>query len=194
MKKLALISVLVIMGTCFIASAFADDFYVIPVQNKCGHCTGTLSSGGRWCDNGNQTITDMTTCLVWLKKSNWGGQKQWRNSATSGETQWDDAHTRASELHDGTIMQGLAVLRDGSVEGDWRLPTKTELDGITEGDEPVLASTPRLFVGVQSDYYWSSSSYNSTSGSAWSIGMWNGVVYDEWKIYSYYVWPVRNAK
>ena len=39
-------------------------------------CTGTMF-GKRWCDNGDGTVTDLTTCLVWLKKADWGGQKVW---------------------------------------------------------------------------------------------------------------------
>jgi hypothetical protein len=40
-------------------------------------CSGTLSSGGRWCDNGNGTVTDMTTGLIWLKNATCGGMKTW---------------------------------------------------------------------------------------------------------------------
>ncbi|MBW1813845.1 MAG: hypothetical protein JRJ39_09275 [Deltaproteobacteria bacterium] len=77
MKKLTFISILAtVISICFTVGAFAD-FYVIPVQNKCGPCKGTQSTGGRWCDNGDGTVTDMTTCLVWLKYANWGGTRMW---------------------------------------------------------------------------------------------------------------------
>ena len=85
-------------------------------------CEGTLSPLGRWCDQGDGTVKDMTTGLVWLKKADWGGQYPL----------WDDlydpdAHHRAAQLWDGSPYEGSAGLSDGSVEGDWRLPTKTEL-------------------------------------------------------------------
>ncbi|QEM67302.1 hypothetical protein FO488_03460 [Geobacter sp. FeAm09] len=33
-------------------------------------CSGTLSPLGRWCDNGDGTVRDMTTGLLWLKNAN----------------------------------------------------------------------------------------------------------------------------
>jgi len=190
MKKLAFISVLaMVIGTCFIANAFADEFYVIPAQNKCGPCKGTRSEGGRWCDNGDSTVTDMTTCLVWLKYAAWGGQKSWEDCSTH-----DDAHTRASALKDGTVVQGLyGELTDGSVEGDWRLPTFNELYGILYGDECVRTTTPQFFVGVQGDSYWTSTTDASYTSNARYVVFTNGIG-STIKTTSYYVWPVRIAK
>ena len=123
---------------------YAADFYVIPVQ-KCCTCKGTLYAG-RWCDNGDGTVTDLTTCLVWLQKADWGGSRKWEDCTTH-----DDANTQAGILEDGTADANLS---DGSVAGDWRLPTKTELNGLVNG-EPKLrcASGPcdlYAFTGVQS--------------------------------------------
>ncbi len=71
----------------------------------------------------------MTTGLVWLKDAHWGGTYiLW---AAYGSP---DAHHRAAQLWDGSPYEGTAGLSDGSVEGDWRLPTKTELVGITVGE------------------------------------------------------------
>jgi hypothetical protein len=58
-------------------------------------CTGTLYEN-RWCDNGNGTVTDLTTCLVWLQKADWGGLKKWGDCTT-----YDDANTRAGLLYVG---------------------------------------------------------------------------------------------
>ena len=197
MKKLAFISILtVLIYTCFAVIAFAD-FYVIPVNNKCGPCKGTRSAGGRWCDNGDGTVTDLTTCLVWLKYADWGGLKPWRNDATSGETRYDDAHQRAGLLASGETIStsGETVyLTDGSVVGDWRLPTKTELVGITIGDEYIRSGTGRqLFEGVQSLYYWSSTTYASITLGAWYVHMSDGYVYTSYKDTILYVWPVRSG-
>jgi hypothetical protein len=41
-------------------------------------CEGTLSPLGRWCDQNNGNVKDMTTGLVWLKDAGWGGTKPWR--------------------------------------------------------------------------------------------------------------------
>ena len=149
-------------------------------------CDGTLSSGGRWCtpDPEDGTVKDMTTGLVWLKDASWGGLKEWANSTT-----WDDAHTRAGILSAGTAGANLS---DGSVEGDWRLPTKKELYGLANGDEAVRSGSMQAFTGVQSSYYWSSTSYASLTLYAWGVYMYNGYAYDYDKDDGYYVWPVRS--
>lgn len=204
MKKLTFISVLVVvMCICFTVNVFAE-FYVISVNNKCGPCKGTRSSGGRWCDNGDGTVTDMATCLVWLKYAGWGGQKPWRNGETDCSapdyTCYDDARYRASILKNDDLIKSTGesvYLADGSERGDWRLPTKTELYGIiNEGDETVSYSNQQFFEGVPSDsvYYWSSTTMSSESDWAWIGNMegselpWVGM-----KIYDgFYVWPVRD--
>jgi len=141
---------------------YAADFYVIPVK-KCCTCKGTLV-GTRWCKNGDDmlgdgTVTDMTTCLVWLKYADWGGTKPWRNSSTDCSspdyTCYDDAHTRAGNLCDGTqihtqVIPGHAplvyYLKDGSSYEDWRLPTQRELYNLTHGTEElqVVICAPSL--------------------------------------------------
>jgi len=156
-------------------------------------CTGTLH-GTRWCDNGDGTVTDLTTCLVWLKKADWGGRKPWRNASTDcthpSYTCYDDAHSRAGILKAGTSG---ADLSDGSVKGDWRLPTKTELYGLANGPEAVRCVTPQSFTGVQWHYYWSSTTCESYPDYAWHVHMGHGYVSDDDKPYSIYVWPVRSG-
>ena len=63
------------------AAIFKQDFGRSPFSNPCptspcpDTCEGTVSAGGRWCDQGDGTVKDMTTGLVWLKKADWGGAK-----------------------------------------------------------------------------------------------------------------------
>ncbi|MCP4289124.1 MAG: DUF1566 domain-containing protein, partial [Gammaproteobacteria bacterium] len=112
-------------------------------------CTGGTLNGTRWCDNGDGTVTDLLgdssnnnsgQCLVWLQDASWGGQKKWVDSST-----WDDAQTRA-----GTLVAGTGVVTDSSVEGDWRLPTKIELNGLANsGTEDVRTGEVRAFTGIQ---------------------------------------------
>jgi hypothetical protein len=153
------------------------------INVKCVICDGTMN-GTRWCDNGDGTVTDMTTGLVWLQDSSWGDLYAfWVN--TVGGT---NAHDRAAQISDATA----ASLSDGSVEGDWRLPTKSELYGLANGTEPVRYVTPRAFTGVQSDYYWSSTTYAPNTGNAWNMNLFNGDLWTTTKDSTLYVWPVRN--
>jgi len=191
--------IVVLMIAFFAVNAFAEEFYVISQKkHECVACTGTLSAGGRWCDNGNGTITDMTTCLVWLKYADWGGQKKWRNNATSGETQYDDAHTRAAFLANGETIYGsgetAVYLSDSSTKYEWRMPTRNELQGLVNGSESVRSSTMQLFEEVQAYWYWSSSTVDGNTASAQAISLSGGGVGTSGKTNTYWVWPVRRAK
>jgi hypothetical protein len=152
-------------------------------------CSGTLH-GTRWCDNSNGTVTDMNTCLVWLQKADWGGSKQWRKEGDYREI--DDARFRAGLLKAGATGANLG---DGSVEGDWRLPTKTELVGITAGVEGVSSANMRAFTGIQGSSYWSSSSSSLRNTAAWTVNMADLSVIELFKNTAapVYVWPVRSG-
>jgi len=157
-------------------------------------CTGTLH-GTRWCDNGDGTVTDLTTCLVWLKDASWGGQYAFWVDKSVGT----DVRHRAAQLWDGSDDEGTANLSDGSVEGDWRLPTKTELSGLAIGTEAVSSGSMRAFVGVQSYWYWSSTSTivwvdKYRINMAWAVRMLNGLVgLTSVANDTGYVWPVRSG-
>ena len=60
---------------------------------------------------------------------------------------WQRKSTPVFNLTNGTKTGGKPAveLTDGSDEGDWRLPTKTELSGIiNERGKTVFASNPQL--------------------------------------------------
>ncbi|MBV5322837.1 MAG: DUF1566 domain-containing protein, partial [Ilumatobacteraceae bacterium] len=50
------------------------------------------------------------------------------------------------------------------------------------------------FTGVQSDYYWSSTSAADGTGGAWCVGLDLGYVFVVDKTTTYYVWPVRGGQ
>ena len=151
-------------------------------------CDGTLSPLVRWCDQGDGTVQDMTTGLVWLRKADWGGTYPlWADFGNP------DAHHRAAQLWDGSPYEGTAGLSDGSIEGDWRLPTKTEFVGILVGDEHIRSSQMYFFTGVLSLYYWSSTSDPNSPSNAWGVRMdLLGAGYSS-KLNHFYVWPVRGG-
>ena len=74
-------------------------------NNQVGNSSSGLS------DNGDGTVTDSSTGLVWLKNAN-----------CFGSVNWDEAKTKASQL-----KNGQCGLSDGSTAGQWRLPTINKL-------------------------------------------------------------------
>ena len=147
----------------------------------------TVSWEDDFTDNADGTITDGRTGLVWLK-----------NADCYSYQNWDNAMSATDKLNSGEC--GLS---DGSVEGDWRLPTKDELQGI--GTDPPTTwydgwpsvtwekpSTP--FDNIKSsDYYWSCTTLAAENTSyAWRVHMGYSGVYDGSKTTDAYVWPVRS--
>ena len=103
-----------------------------------------------------------------------------------GYLNWLDAVIWSS-----AVTSSVCSLTDSSVEGDWRLPTRTELRVLTSGAEAILADQPRAFTGVQSTHYWSSTTHDP--GRAWGVNLSNGNVYVSYKSNTYRVWPVRGG-
>jgi hypothetical protein len=154
------------------------------ITEKCITCEGTLN-GTRWCDQGNGTVLDMTTGLVWLKDASWGGQYSFWVNTINGT----NAQDRTAQVRNGNP----GTLTDGSIAGEWRLPTIKELHGLANGTEPVRYSSPQAFTGVQPAYYWSSTTSTSNPSLAWDVSMASGYAYVIGKgITNDYVWPVRS--
>ncbi len=167
--------------------------------HECIPCNGTLV-GTRWCDNGDGTVTDLLGYngkgqgLVWLKDADWGGEKAWRiNEACDDEGCHDDANTRV-----GTLRNGLAGLTDGSVIGDWQLPSVAAMTAIAHGIDRVGGGAGSPFTGMLTGgYYWTSTVDVTKAGGlakaaavrvlpAFSTGQ-------AYKFYPLCVWAVRSA-
>ena len=103
-----------------------------------------------------------------------------------------------------SLNHGECQLTDGSVEGQWRLPTLEELQGIGTdppttwgeyGFPPVTWTMPDLpFDSVQSSLYWSGTTDSSASNHAVCTNISSGYTNSIFKNgggYYYYLWPVR---
>ncbi|TAN38745.1 MAG: hypothetical protein EPN25_12940 [Nitrospirae bacterium] len=101
-------------------------------------CNGTLSSLGRWCDNGDGTIRDMTTGQVWLK--NYCDNPHIGVCSTPGPSFWYCTSNWILNMQNGTCS-----LSDGSALGAWRFPTNSEYQVIMGGTEAITISTPGPF-------------------------------------------------
>ena len=98
-----------------------------------------------YIDRGDGTVKDTKTGLIWLKNANCLGD-------LSSGISWAEAMGNAESLR-----SGQCGLSDGSVSGDWRLPTLAEWRATTAG-------TP--FVNLQVGIYWLADEYqNGVVGS-----------------------------
>jgi hypothetical protein len=156
---------------------------------------GNLEKGVAWpsprfTDNGDGTVTDNLTGLIWLKNANCFGIRAW-----------------AQALADANgLGAGYCGLVDGSSAGDWHLPNVRELHslvhyGVYDPAVPNAAGTGQWtegdpFTAVQSGMYWSSSTYAGYSGRACVATLIDGGMGASVKDYSMmgYVWPVRGGQ
>ena len=150
---------------------------------------GDLQKGVAWptprfTDNGNSTVIDNLTGLVWTKDGNAPGPA----ACAPGTTKtWQGA------------LDYVTCLNSNSYLGytDWRLPNVNELKSLVHAGQSDTSNwlNTQGFNNVQSVNYWSSTSFAYYSSYAWIVGMWNGGVYRNGKsANSYYVWPVRSGQ
>ena len=107
-----------------------------------------LISVPSYTDNGNGTITDNVTGLIW--------QKQDDNTAKT----WDDAKTYCSNLSLGG-------------QTGWRLPTRIELISLVDYGAYQPAVNATYFPNV-SLYYWSSTTLALYTVQAWFVDFYDG--------------------
>jgi hypothetical protein len=154
---------------------------------------GDLQSGVAWprprfLDNGDGTVTDMMTGLIWLKNANCFGDRTWAIALADANTLADSA----------------CGLTDGSVAGDWRLPSVNELQSLVDYEylAPALSNAAGTghwtegdaFFGVQG-VYWSSTSCAFRTDAGWLVALNYGFVTNVDKTFPppIYIWPVRGG-
>jgi hypothetical protein len=169
-----------------LAMAMITSFIVV------GLLLPVLSSAGenaRFTDLGNGTVRDNETGLIWLKNANcfrWKG------------------FDKAMELA-GDLASGQCGLEDGSIAGDWRLPSVWEWEDlfVKKYRNPALCNTEGTgkwkpgdaFDNVQNLYYWTGSSFPDPTGrldNAYCVYLYYGVVHSKERALGLYVWPVRD--
>ncbi|WP_417911775.1 DUF1566 domain-containing protein [Candidatus Electronema sp. TJ] len=138
----------------------------------------------RFKDNGDGTVSDSRTGLIWLKNANCtdffeGEQGGGRNSRS-----WHEARVAASRLADG-----FCGLQDGSQAGEWRLPTREELLELSKD-----ASSRNVLLDIQSFYYWSSSLGDLYPDYAFYVSIVLGIDSYAFQLNSFHVLPVRRPK
>jgi hypothetical protein len=145
---------------------------------------GALQKGVSWpaprfTDNGDGTITDNLTGLIWLKNGDCFGPKSWQ-----------DAIDTIADLNANPDNYGCSDYT--ASYSDWRLPNLNELLSLVNVEEKDTSRwlNAKGFSGAKTGDYWSSSS--TGTDQAWIVDMEDG--YSRGNLHkgnSECVWPVR---
>ena len=155
---------------------------------------GALQKGVVWpkprfTDNGNGTVTDNLTGLIWL-----------RDADCFGGLAWNAALTAVSALNSGECG-----LNDGSAAGTWRLPQIAEISSLVDYGranpavpvDPSLPAPGHPFTDLRvggDEWYWSSTTVVRDTSRAWCSILAIGNINYSPKTTTHFVWPVRGGQ
>jgi len=149
---------------------------------------GALQMGIEWdaatrfTDNGDGTVLDTLTGLIWLKNADCkeiGDPNTWSNVVSEIRT---------------SLVDGVCGLSDGSAQGDWRLPNVRELLSLVDyGESDPALPEGHPFESVIVYFYWTSTTrdYGPDGISAWSVNLLEGNTEVRDKASAQRIWPVR---
>jgi hypothetical protein len=100
-------------------------------------------------DNGNGTVTDNVTMLVWQK-------------VDSGESTWENALARAPMVNTGGYT-------------DWRLPTPGELFSLMNHNLGAPALDSAYFTASAAEYWWTTDNYGTDTSRVWCANAGGGL-------------------
>ena len=162
--------------------------------------SGVTWPNPRFTDNGDGTVTDNLTGLIWLEDANCiaTNYPDFDNDDTAGDgrVSWQHALDFVAGINDGTYPDC------GAGTTDWRLPNRFELASLLTLEYTTFAvpdttgtgqwSEGDPFNNLQSFSYWSSTTRAARPDIAWFVHMADGGVSHSIKTdYYFYVWPVR---
>lgn len=210
MLKKVITTLLILLSTFSILNSTAHAAgYKLPDsgQTKCYQavspyaeipCAGTGQDGAydinpmSYTDNGNGTITDNNTGLVWQKCSV-GQNNDASCSGTAATYNWYQASGTYDVTYNAATQNvcGSLVLSGGG----WRLPSKKELIGIVDYGITSSGATIQqsLFPNTISSYYWSSTTNAYNLDDVWYVFFLYGSVYYSYKNDVNYVRCVRGG-
>lgn len=143
-----------------------------------------LPAQAAFTDNGDGTVTDTVTGLMWDKCS-WGQSNDADCSGGAAST-----HTWAQAL-------GVAVAANGANykgRNDWRLPNRNELESLVKIDAFNPAIDTAAFPNTVNSFYWSSTNYAPGPAEAWFVYFYYGGTNYDVKASNYYVRLVRSGQ
>jgi hypothetical protein len=146
----------------------------------------------RWVDKGDGTVADTVTGLVWLKQADCINQT------------WAAAMAVVQ-----TLSSGQCGLTDGSQAGSWRMPSRNEIESLSDRMEnnhadffnhTYLNHDGTLFQAaiftnfIAFQYYWTSTADTANTASAWTVFSCDFGVYDTPKANIGYTLAVRSSE
>jgi hypothetical protein len=162
---------LVDFATGFVRAVTAEESakYVRPVRVA---ATPTAPAKRPFVDNGDGTVTDKSTGLIWVRDPMAAG--------VGNRCTWPEA------------VRACAKLKYASSE-HWRLPNRNELQSLVDYTiaNPCLNAT--YFV-TESDGYWTSTSAAENKRWAWAVGFDQSYVDSGDKNYPHFIRPVRSGR
>ncbi len=160
--------------------------YATPIKVRC--VSGPAESAVSYSDNGDGTVTDNITGLMWEQKTDDGGPGDKDNTYT-----WKDALAYCENL----VLAGYT---------DWRMPTPKELERLVDLGKSSPAIDTTYFPNTNSGLYWTGTSCSGChKRKAFAVDFTDGRLYYKNKrtgtgtptdpyVYGYtYVRAVRNA-
>jgi hypothetical protein len=139
---------------CYDAGGEEIDCATIDYPGQDGYYRAGCASEGRFADNGDGTVTDLCTGLMWQ-----------RDSADVNGDGASDAHDYFQDWQNAW-QSALQYCEDLSFAGDdgWRLPNVRELQSIIDyGCHGCLGPRIQPVFGVLSGAYWSSTSFDAVN-------------------------------
>lgn len=141
-------------------------------EQTCNDAVVATAPDSRFQDNGNGTVTDLATGLIWKQCA----EGLSGTGCATGNAQtftWQSALQHAeAEVFAGSDL--------------WRLPNKNELASLVERRCYSPAINERYFPNTPSSWFWSSSPFANYSGYAWYVDFYYGSVASYDKDYSGY--------
>jgi hypothetical protein len=152
------------------------------------------SPAGRFVDNGDETITDTMTGLMWEKKTTavGSGPSTLDVRDVDNKFTWEYAMKEYVDRLNGRL---IANATDGAFarHNDWRIPTMQELQTIVEPAAPGRINAI-LGPNVPASYWTSSRRLLGPSAVPWYVSFGNDIPVYVGQPFSFHVRAVRDAR